>query len=134
MQYLYTYCIALITFLLIDFFWLGFLAKNFYQEQIGFLVSTKVIWPAAILFYFFYILGLSYFVIFPALEKTPMYHTFLKGAFFGFICYATYDLTNLATLKNWPVKIVFVDLIWGAFISGSVSIITIFTTKLFEKS
>lgn len=134
MQIIYTYFIALITFLVFDFIWLGFLAKNFYQKQIGFLLTDNIIWPAAIIFYFLYILGLSYFVIFPSIGKSSLYQIFLKGAFFGFICYATYDLTNLATLKGWPFKVVWVDLLWGAFITGSVSLITVFVAKLFYKS
>lgn len=119
---------------MIDSIWLGFVAKNFYQKQIGFLLTDQVVWLAAIIFYILYILGLSYFVIFPSIGKSPLYQIFLKGAFFGFICYATYDLTNLATVKGWPFKVVWVDLLWGAFITGVVSLITVFLAKFFYKS
>jgi uncharacterized membrane protein len=134
MQTIYTYFIALTTFLMIDSIWLGFVAKNFYQKQIGFLLTDQVVWLAAIIFYILYILGLSYFVILPSIGKSPLYQIFLKGAFFGFICYATYDLTNLATVKGWPFKVVWVDLLWGAFITGVVSLITVFVAKFFYKT
>lgn len=124
MQYLKVYFLALFTFLLMDFVWLGFLAKNLYKEQIGFLMTKEIVWPAAIVFYFLYILGVSYFVIYPSLENFHLGKCFFRGALFGLICYATYDLTNLATIKGWPLKIVFIDLVWGAFITGVVSLVT----------
>ena len=116
--------IALPVFFVIDIIWLVFVAKKFYQEQIGFLMKPDVNWTAAIIFYLIFIAGLILFVISPALEKQSWVHAILFGALFGLITYATYDLTNLATLKDWPVLVTVVDLIWGTFLAASVSVIT----------
>ncbi len=119
-----TYLVAIIAFLAIDMLWLGIVAKNFYQKQIGFLMKTDINWTAAIIFYLLFIVALMIFVILPAIEKESLMHALLYGALFGFITYATYDLTNLATLKDWPLLVTIVDLIWGAILSASVSVIT----------
>jgi uncharacterized membrane protein len=87
-------------------------------------MSDQVNWPAAILFYLVFIGGLVFFVIQPAIEKQSLTYAIGAGAFLGFLCYATYDLTNLATLKNWPLTITVIDLIWGSVLSASVSAIT----------
>ena len=120
------YLIALPVFILIDIIWLGFVAKDFYAKQIGTLMKTDVNWIAAVIFYLIFIAGLVVFVINPAMEKNSWTQALLFGALFGFVCYATYDLTNLAVAKDWPVLVTIVDLMWGAFISASVSIITYF--------
>lgn len=125
------YLIALPVFFAIDMFWLGLVAKNFYAKQIGFLMKSDVNWYAAIIFYLVFIAGLVVFVISPALEKGSWIHAVLLGALFGFITYATYDLTNLATVKDWPLLVTFVDLAWGAALAASVSTIAYFiATKL----
>ena len=123
------YFIALPVFFAIDMVWLGLVAKNFYAKQIGFLMKTDVNWTAAILFYLLYIAGLVVFVISPALEKNSWTHAVLFGALFGLIAYATYDLTNLATIKNWPLVVTVVDLIWGMVLSASVSTIGFLIAK-----
>ncbi|MBN1791761.1 MAG: DUF2177 family protein [Bacteroidales bacterium] len=120
------YLIALPTFFVIDMVWLVLVAKNFYQKQIGFLMKTDVNWFAAIVFYLFFIAGLIVFVISPAVVKHSWLHALLFGAFFGFITYATYDLTNLATIRDWPLLVTVVDLIWGSVLAASVSVITYF--------
>ena len=112
------YLLTLFLFLVVDFLWLGVLAKGLYQKEIGFLMTDKIRWGAAVLFYLIYILGLVVFAIQPSIKSGNIYAALALGGFFGFVCYATYDLTNLATLKGWPVKIVIYDLIWGAFISA----------------
>ena len=106
--------------------WLGLVAKNFYKDQIGFLMTPNINWTAAIIFYLIFIAGLVLFVISPAMEKGSWVYAILFGALFGFITYATYDLTNLATLKDWPLMVTIVDLIWGAVLAASVSTITYF--------
>jgi len=116
--------IALPVFFAIDMVWLVLVAKKFYQEQIGFLMRPDINWPAAILFYLLFIAGLVTFVISPAIEKHSWQHAIISGAFFGLITYATYDLTNLATMKNWPLLVTAVDLIWGTFLAAAISIIT----------
>lgn len=123
-MYIKLYLITLPVFFAIDMFWLGVVAKNFYKQQIGFLMTPNVNWVAAIVFYLIFIAGLVMFVISPALEKASLLHAVLFGAAFGFVSYATYDLTNLATLKDWPLMITLVDLAWGAVLSGSVSTVS----------
>ncbi|MDX2443068.1 MAG: DUF2177 family protein [Bacteroidales bacterium] len=120
------FLIALPVFFVIDMIWLVLVAKNFYQKQIGFLMNPDINWLAAIIFYLIFICGLVVFVITPAVEKQSWVHAVLYGAFFGLITYATYDLTNLATLKDWPILVTVVDLIWGSFLAASISIITYF--------
>lgn len=120
------YTIALPTFFVIDMLWLGLVAKSFYNNQIGALLKSDVNWSAAILFYLIFIAGLVVFVIMPAIEKNSLSHTLLFGAFFGLVCYATYDLTNLALAKDWPLIVTIVDLVWGAVLAASVSGITYF--------
>jgi uncharacterized membrane protein len=118
------YFIALPVFFAIDMVWLGLVAKNFYAKQIGFLMKSDVNWLAAILFYLLFIIGVVVFVIIPAIEQKSWVHALGYGALFGLITYATYDLTNLATVKNWPMAITVVDLIWGMTLASSVSVIT----------
>ncbi len=118
--------IALPVFFVIDMVWLVLVAKKFYQEQIGFLMKPDINWFAAIIFYLLFIAGLVIFVISPAVEKHSWVHALLFGALFGLITYATYDLTNLATLKDWPLLVTVVDLIWGTVLASSISLITYF--------
>jgi len=116
--------IALAVFFAIDIIWLVLIAKNFYREQIGFLMKPDINWIAAIVFYLLFIAGLVIFVITPAIQKHSWTHAILFGALFGLISYATYDLTNLATIKGWPVLVTLVDLAWGMVLSASVSLLT----------
>jgi len=120
------YAIALPVFFAIDMTWLGLVAKNFYRGQIGSLMKDDINWTAAIIFYLLFIVGLVIFVITPAVEKGSWMHALLFGALFGFIAYATYDLTNLATLKDWPLLVTVVDMMWGAVLAASVSTVTYF--------
>jgi uncharacterized membrane protein len=118
------YLIALPVFFLIDMIWLVLVARNFYQKQIGFLMRPDIKWPAAIIFYLLFIAGLVSFVISPAMEKHSWVDALFFGALFGLITYATYDLTNLATLKDWPIIVTVVDLIWGTVLAASISVLT----------
>ena len=120
------FLIALPVFFAIDMVWLVLVAKKFYQDQIGFLMRPDINWAAAIIFYMLFIAGLVVFVISPAVEKQSWIHAVLYGAFLGLITYATYDLTNLATMKDWPLTVTIVDLIWGSVLASSVSVITYF--------
>jgi len=120
------YAIALPVFFAIDMVWLGLVAKNFYRAQIGELMKTDINWIAAIIFYLIFIAGLVVFVIAPAMEKNSWTHAVLFGALFGLVCYATYDLTNLAVAKDWPLLVTIVDLAWGATLAASVSTVTYF--------
>lgn len=118
--------IALPVFFVIDMIWLVAVAKKFYQEQLGFLMRPDVNWGAAAAFYLLFIAALVAFVIAPAIEKQSWIHALLYGAFFGLVTYATYDLTNLATLKDWPIAVTIVDLIWGTVLAASISVVTYF--------
>lgn len=118
------YAIALPVFFAIDMLWLGVVARNFYRAQIGSLLKADVNWTAAILFYLVFIGGIVFFVLAPALEKSSWRYALFVGAAFGFITYATYDLTNLATMKDWPLLVTVVDLAWGSVLTGSVSVIS----------
>src|SRR5579885_1936219 len=125
-MFLKLYFIDLPIFFGMDMVWLGVVAKNFYTKQIGFLMTPKVNWAAAILFYLLFLVGLVVFVIAPAVEKDSWLHALMLGALFGLISYATYDLTNLATLKDWPLALTVVDLIWGTVLASTVSVGTFF--------
>jgi uncharacterized membrane protein len=118
------FLIALPVFFAIDMVWLSVVAKNFYQKQIGFLMKPDINWLAAIIFYLLFIIGLIIFVITPAMVKQSWVHALLYGALFGLVTYATYDLTNLATVKDWPLLVTLVDLVWGSVLAASVSVIT----------
>lgn len=120
------YLIALPVFFAIDMLWLGLIAKNFYRRELGFLMAENVNWVSAILFYLLFIAGIVFFVLIPNLNKGSFLPVLLSGAFFGLITYATYDLTNLATIKNWPILVTVVDLVWGVVLSSLVSVITYF--------
>lgn len=124
------FLIALPTFLVIDLVWLGLIAKNFYRSQIGNLMKPEINWSAAFIFYIIFIIGLIAFVIAPAIEKGSWLHALIYGSIFGLVCYATYDLTNLAIAKDWPLLVTIVDLIWGTVLAATVSVITyIIATK-----
>lgn len=105
----------------LDALWLSVIANKFYKSQIGLLLLDKPNMFAAVLFYIIYVVGIVLFVLNPALEKHSWQHAISHGALFGFVAYATYDLTNLATLKQWPVKLVVVDLLWGALLTAAVA-------------
>lgn len=124
-QYLYLYLLTIPVFFIIDMIWLGFVAKDFYQEKLIHLLGP-VNWPAAIIFYLIFIVGILVFAVAPALEANSLSKAILFGILFGFFTYATYDLTNLATLKDWPIMVVVVDIVWGMVLSGSVATISFF--------
>ena len=125
------YFLTLPVFFTIDMIWLGLIAKNFYSKQIGFLMKTNINWLAAIIFYLLFIAGLVVFVISPSLEKHSWQSAVLLGALFGLITYATYDLTNLSTIKDWPLLVTIVDLAWGMTLSALVSVIGYFLAMKF---
>lgn len=130
-DYLKEYGIAFIVFMLIDLVWLVFIARSLYQKYLGYIMSPTVNWPAAIIFYMLFIAGIVFFVIHPALAKQSLQYAVLAGAFFGLVTYATYDLTNLATLKDWPLNITIIDLIWGSTLSASTASATYLIIKNF---
>ncbi len=124
MAFVKMYIIAFIIFLAIDAIWLGLIAPKFYKAQIGHLMSEKPNLVAALIFYLVFIVGVVYFVVYPAVETQSLSKLFVSGILFGFITYATYDLTNLATLQDWPIKVTIVDLIWGTTLSTLIGLFT----------
>ena len=118
-----SYLLTTVVFFAIDMAWLGLIAKNLYRKYLGTFLSDTVNWTAAIIFYLIFIVGIFLFVINPAIEKQSVIRAIVLGAVFGFIAYATYDLTNYATLKGFPVIIVFIDLAWGAVLTSIVSLV-----------
>lgn len=126
MQFLKVYALTLVIFFLVDIVWLGVISKKLYKEYLGHLMAPNVNWAAALVFYFLFIAGLVFFVIMPAIEKGDFMYAITVGAFFGLITYGTYDLTNLSTLKDWPLNITIIDLIWGTFLNAATSGITYF--------
>lgn len=111
--FLKNYLLTLIPFVVLDALWLGLIAPQFYRAQIGHLMAEQVNWPAAVLFYTLYIAGMVFFVSGPAIRSGDLRQALVRGALFGLITYATYDLTNQATLRDWPLLVTIVDMIWG---------------------
>jgi len=122
--YLKLYLATLAAFLIIDLIWLGLIARSLYQKFLGGLLSPQTNWIAAIIFYLLFIVGILVFAVVPGLQAGSLTKAVLLGAFFGLITYATYDLTNLATLKGWPVAITLIDITWGTILSACVAFIS----------
>ena len=106
------YGLAFLVFLVLDGIWLVVISKKFYDDQLGYLRSKKTNFVAAIIFYLIFIGGCVYFVLLPNQDKSWT-SVFSAGALFGLVTYGTYDLTNLATLRDWPIKVTLIDLTWG---------------------
>jgi len=130
MIYLKKYFITFFIFLGIDAVWLILVAKNFYASQIGFLLTPSPNLIAAVIFYMLFCAGLIYFVIDPALKNKKITQAIFSGALFGLITYATYDLTNMTTIANWPLLVTIVDLMWGTFLAGMVSGISFWVIEI----
>ena len=113
---------TLIAFLAIDAVWLGVLSRGLYSRWIGHLMREEPLWPAAGVFYLMYVAGIVFFAVQPALGSGSWKTAALHGAVLGFIAYATYDMTNYATLKDWPLAMVLVDLAWGTLLTGTAAV------------
>ncbi len=123
MQFVTLYAISVPIFFAIDMVWLGLIASNFYRTKLAH-VMGDINWTAAIIFYLVFLVGLVFFAIYPAVEKGQWTTALVYGALFGFFTYATYDLTNLATLRDWPLSVTLVDMMWGTILGGSVAVVT----------
>jgi uncharacterized membrane protein len=128
-KYFIVYLIAVIVFFAVDMIWLGIIAKNLYRNNLKGLLRDKPNWVAAVVFYLVFIVGIIIFAVAPALRNNSLLSAVLYGGLFGFFTYATYDLTNYATLKNWPFNIVVIDIIWGTVLTGIVSTVTYLASK-----
>ncbi|MES2935664.1 MAG: DUF2177 family protein [Pseudomonadota bacterium] len=131
--YLVAYLAAGLVFCLLDFIWLTVLAKDFYQSQIGSLMLAEPKLNAAAVFYVLYLFGLLMFAMIPALQAQNFSIAIGLGALLGLIAYATYDLSNLATLKGWSLYLSLVDIAWGAFVSASASTAGYFAARALAK-
>ncbi|MCI0495954.1 DUF2177 family protein [candidate division KSB1 bacterium] len=129
MFYLKLYLLTVPVFFVIDMLWLGLIAKGFYREKLSAFLSPTVNWTAAIIFYLLFIVGIIFFAVMPGREKDSLLITAIYGALFGFFTYATYDLTNLATLKNWPLSVVVVDILWGMVLCSVVASVSFLIAK-----
>ncbi|MFX0197976.1 MAG: DUF2177 family protein [Candidatus Hodarchaeota archaeon] len=119
--YLKLYVATLISFLVIDILWLGLIARRFYAKYLGYLMSARPLWSVAVLFYLLFVAGVLVFVVLPSLHVDSVKRVLLFGAFFGLVTYGTYDLTNLALVKEWPWIVTAVDMCWGAILAAIVS-------------
>ena len=120
-QYAKIYVSALVGFLAIDMIWLGVVARGFYRRQLGFLLADQVNWWAAASFYLLFVAGVVVFAVAPGLQAHSLPRALVLGGLFGLVTYATYDLTNLATVKSWPLVVTMVDMAWGTVLAAAVS-------------
>ncbi len=124
------FIVSLLALLAIDSVWLTVMAKKFYSQHIGHIMASSPNLVPAGAFYLVYSLGITFFVVTPAIQNnSSLTKVFLTGALLGLVAYATYDLTNHATIKNWPTIVTLVDLVWGALLTGTVSLIAFYVTK-----
>ncbi len=130
LQYLIAYALTALVFFAIDFVWLSRVARDFYFSRLGDMLLDTPRMGAAAAFYAIYVVGIVIFAVAPALRTDSLATALVFGASFGFFTYATYDMTNYATLKNWPVSIVVVDIIWGTVLSGVSAAIGYWATRL----
>lgn len=137
MLFIQTYFVALVLFFVMDLIWLNTVAKKIFEQEIGFLMLAQVKWVPALIFYLVYIVALVIFAIIPSLKEHAWKEAgwllaFSYGCLLGFVTYAAYDLTNLATLKGWSAKVVVYDLSWGTFLSGSTALLTYWIMNYFH--
>lgn len=129
---LISYLLTTLAFFALDLLWLGAIAKNLYQKYLNGFLSDHIKWPAAIIFYLIFIAGIYIFAIYPAVQKNSMQHALVFGGLFGLFTYATYELTNYAVLKNWPLNIVIIDILWGTVLTALVSLIGFYIMNIFK--
>lgn len=118
MKLVSAYLTTLIAFAIVDTLWLGVVARAFYQAELGSLRAEQIDFRAAVAFYLIFSAGIVVFAVLPALRAESLGNALLYGALFGFFCYATYDLTNLATLRDWPLRMSLVDIAWGTVLTA----------------
>lgn len=119
LKYFVVYFSFLISLLVIDLIWLLGIAKNLYRAEMGSLMAPEPRLLAGLGFYLLYALGVTIFVTLPALSKQSWIYALQYGALFGFFCYMTYDLTNLAVIRDFPIRLALIDIAWGASVTAS---------------
>ena len=127
------YAVAALVMAGLDFIWLSLTVDPLYHRALGAVLAEKPYMPAAVAFYLIYVLGIVFFAVWPALENGDWRTAVMRGAVFGFLAYATYDLTNVATLKVWSLKVSLIDMAWGTFLTataaGASAAVTLWSEK-----
>ncbi|ACM35044.1 MULTISPECIES: DUF2177 family protein [Rhizobium/Agrobacterium group] len=130
-SYAIAYCATAAVFFTLDFLWLSKIALGFYKSRIGDMMRDQPNFTAAGLFYLFYIVGIVYFAVGPALQSGSLLTALVSGALLGLIAYGTYDMTNLATLKSWSLTLSLVDMAWGTVLTATAAGIGYLITSRF---
>lgn len=131
MQFIVAYVSTGAVFLALDAVWLGFMSSRVYRPLIGDLLAEQPNWPPAVLFYLLYVAGVVVFAVQPALASGRWTTALALGAFLGLLAYGTYDLTNHATLRNWPAAMTAIDLAWGTFLTAAAATVGMLATRAF---
>ncbi|MBX9773976.1 MAG: DUF2177 family protein [Xanthobacteraceae bacterium] len=131
MTYVTAYLATLIVFLAADMVWLGTMVDRVYRPALGDMLSTSVNFPPAIVFYLIYPIGLLIFAVLPAVKSGSVATAATYGALFGFFTYATYDLTNYATLRNWTLSVTAIDMAWGTVLGALASAVGCYVVMKF---
>jgi uncharacterized membrane protein len=124
------YAVALIVMGALDGIWFSLTVSKLYRPSLGTLMAQRPFIPAAIIFYLLYIAGLTYLVVLPALSADQFQSAIGRGAIFGLVAYGTYDLTNLAIIRNWPVNVTIIDLVWGTLLTAITAAVAFQITKI----
>lgn len=117
LKIIYTFALTIPVIFVVDLAWLGLFAKNFYHKMMSPHVTIAFNWPFVVLFYVLYFTGIYIFALKPGIASGSLTQTLILASMFGFFCYMTYDITNMATIKNWPLTLAIVDIIWGVFLT-----------------
>ena len=131
MIYIKLFLASFVTFLLLDAIWLGLIARTFYAKNLALYLTDNVIWPSALIFYVIFNIGLLVFVILPSIEKNSYTTLVIYSLLYGLVTFATYDLTNLATIKDWPLIVSIVDMSYGMFVALASSSAAFYVNKYF---
>lgn len=133
MKAVIAYFSAAVVFGILDFLWLSNAAPRLYRPAIGEIMADQVRWQPAIAFYFLYLVGVTALVVLPALKEGGVARALWTGGLFGLVAYATYDLTNQATLRVWPTHITLIDMAWGAFATATASVVAVIATRMIAR-
>ena len=125
-MFLYSWLISFLILITIDGIWLTLMGHRFYMHNLSQILSGSVNVPLVVLFYFIYSFGITYLILIPAIREgiTPNIYVFIRGFILGLLSYAAYNLTNQATISNWPLIVSITDTLWGATMTGSITIIS----------
>ena len=129
-DFIVAFVAALVAMAVVDGVWLGVVARGLYRRQLGFLMAERPNWTAAVAFYLLYVLGVTVFAVLPAIDAQAVGEAAWRGALFGLVAYATYDLTNAATVRGWPGTITLVDMAWGTVLTTVVASASAFVAIL----